>query len=214
MSRSISGRVVLALLAVTVVMLGLFEWGNRSVYPHGDGVEGMPTILDLQLSFSESNFRQVLDLWSGIPCTSDRTSGADCIVPDGVDTHPDGVAAWKRNTVLFDFVFPLVYSAFFVVALVWVWRPTSRWGRWLVAAGSVAAASDFVENSLHLWVLRDVDAYADLARADLSATAIALASAFSSVKWGLIAVASVGLVTGAAVRIGSTIRARRPSARR
>jgi hypothetical protein len=207
MERLRSGWVVLALLVAALAMLGLFEAGNRTVYPHGEGVSGMPTVFELQLSSSEEGFREVLDLWSGEPCASDITVSARCHLVGDVEVYPDGIAALKRTTIRLDFLFPLVYSAFFVAALAWLWRPGGRVLRWLVVLGVVTAAADWMENLLHLWVLRGVDSYADVAAADLSGAAITAASLFAAVKFALILGAVGGLLAGVVVRISRRRRA-------
>jgi hypothetical protein len=201
MRRLTNGWLVLGLLAATLAMLMVFEAGNRSVYPHGDGVSGMPTIVELHLSFSESSFRDVWDLWSGKPCASDLTVSSRCHLIGDVETFPNGVGTWKSNTLRLDYLFTLIYAAFFVGALGWLWRLGDRWLWWVGFAGGVTVVADWLENSLHLWVLRDVETFADLETAELSGGAIWLASAFASLKWSLLAVALVGVLVGFGSRV-------------
>jgi hypothetical protein len=198
--RLTNGWVVLALMAASVGMLFLLNAGQRSVYPQGGGVSGMPTFVELQLAFDEADFKRVWEVWSTAPCATDLTVSALCHIPPDLEPITDGPAAWKRNLIRLDFVFPLVYATFFVAALGWAWRMSPVGVRRLAVVGGAVALADWVENLLHLWVLRGLDTYADVAAADLGAGAILAASWAAAFKWALLAVGLFALVAGLALR--------------
>lgn len=61
----------------------------------------------------------------------------------------DGRAAYVRARVTFDVIWPLVYGAFLLTTLAWVWArgtaPGTRW-RWVALLPVVAVALDYAEN--------------------------------------------------------------------
>jgi hypothetical protein len=206
--------VVGLVLVVFGVFPVFFEVGNRTVWPHGPGVEGMPNVTDLQRAFSEEDFKGVLAEWSGQACAAmpDAVAGdePDCVVPEGTRLFPDGVEAFKRNLILIDYTFPIAYVVFGIGLLAWAWglgeSGRRRFLPWLWAA-PVAGASDWAENTLHLAVLRDVHTYADASAADLNEPLIALAAVFAHLKYGLIFVAIGAFVVGLGWRAVRWVRA-------
>ena len=102
---------------------------------------------------------------------------------------PEALAAETRFLEI-DLVFPLVYGAAFLAALLLGWAMLGRTFNptWLVLAVGIALLSDWTEN---LTMLGQIEAYA--ARAALSDGRIALASAATLVK--LLAVGTLVVLT-------------------
>jgi len=212
---------VLTLGAAIVAFSLWFRVLNRSVTPHGDLVDGIPSVLSLQVAYTEDRFSAVLEEWSGEPCVvvADAEAldlvrageGYRCALGPGVTVPGDGIEAFKRNLILADFVFPVVYSLFAVAALLWAWPRAGRGsGPGAAAAAAVVmGGADWVENTLHLVVLRDVTTYAEAAAANFPGQLILAASLAATVKIVLIAVFTVLVAAGLAVRAGRWLRRHR-----
>lgn len=166
----------------------------RWVVPSGP--EGVPTITDLQFSWTSDQFRHDLYEWSGVVCGEPGSGDPDCTwrgAPDAPDPAPipDGPAGFKRLTLLLDYALPLLYGAFALGLLTRLWDLAGRNRRWLaLAAGAAAAAPlcDMTENTLHLWLLRGVDTWDQAAAADYPGGLVTAASVCASIKYGLLAV--------------------------
>jgi len=161
-------------LAAMAAFLVLFQVTGRMV------VEGGATGLELQRAFTAERFATVVASWG------------------------DGVAAFKTNLIILDFAFPLVYAAGLasLVALAGGPEPGRRF-LWIFVAPWAAAALDWLENLLHLWLLADVHDAADAAAATYPGAAVLLASAAAMLKYGLLlAAAGAALVVAARRRRG------------
>lgn len=191
------------LAGLTLVLAVLSVQGMWSVHPTGDGVEGMPTIVDLQLATSEQAFVDVLRAWSGTECGS---PDLDCVVPVDVETHPFGIRTLKRNILVLDYAFPIAYSLLFVVLIGRLWCPAERVQRLLLVLAATTALADWLENSLHLWVLRGIDRFDELAGTDFWAGGIIGASVSALVKWLLIICAVAAIVAGSVKAVVGRLR--------
>jgi hypothetical protein len=124
-----------------------------------------PNVMNLQLAFSEDTFRDILHQWG----------------PEAVQTYQDNM--WL------DYLFPPIYAIFLASAAAVLTRrsdaPPTRAQRALLIAPFVAALFDYLENTLHLLILRD-DA--------LEAGLILLASVAAAIKWALLAVALLAVI--------------------
>ena len=206
-ARFLSRRSVLvvvgAALAANFALFPIFmDW----VVPTGAETTGLPTITDLQFSWTAEQFSHNLSEWSGVACGPIGSGDPDCTwrgAPEAPSPAPtaDGPAGFRRLTTSFDFSLPLLYGLFAIGLLTRVWGLADARRRWLglaVAAGTVAALCDMCENSLHLWLLRGIGTWEQAAAADFSGGAVAAASVLASIKYGLllamIVAASVGLV--------------------
>ncbi len=116
-----------------------------------------PSVVALQLAFTPSRVEAVLNAWG----------------------------AWGRQAYLLslqlDFFYPLAYAcalgAWIALLTAIPGRAPSFWVLLLFTLPFVAAAMDYVENLLHLWMFALTDS--------LSPSLIFLASLAAAVKWGL-----------------------------
>lgn len=117
------------------------------------------TILDLQLAFSPSRFKAILLRW-------------------------DDIAVFKKSVRQIDFIFPLAYAG--LLALLYAWSRGNKtprwWDRLLFALPVFAAACDYLENLLHLRLLRGVETLAQMEAADFDLMGVYAASGFALLK--------------------------------
>jgi hypothetical protein len=128
---------------------------------------GSPGVIALQLAFSEEAFHGIITQW-------------------GVE----GVQAYRRSTLYIDSWFPLAYASLLssVIAVLTV-RAGGTTGRFQLARfalPSIASLWDWVENTLHLILLRDPS--------HLSATLVLIASIAAAIKWDLIALSIAAIL--------------------
>ena len=117
---------------------------------------------------------------------------------------PDGRAAYVYARVTFDVIWPLVYGAFLVTTLAWVWArgtgPGSRWRR-VALLPVVAVALDYAENICTATVMARYPA-----RTPVLAE---LAPFFTAGKWLTLAASFVLLAIGVIVAVVARFRRRR-----
>jgi hypothetical protein len=156
---------LLPALAATAAFALLFQVAGRMV------TDGGATGLELQKAFTTGRFTAVVTGWG------------------------DGVEAFKTSLMMLDFAFPVLYalSLSSLVALAGGREP-GRLLLWLAALPWLAAACDWVENLLHLWLLADVHDAADAAAAAFPAAAVFGASLAATVKFALLLAVSAGAV--------------------
>lgn len=120
----------------------------------------------------------------------------------------EGRAAYVDARVTFDVVWPLVYGAFLVTALAWVWaRGTASGSRWLGVAllPVVAVALDYAEN---------ICAATVMARYPAGTPVLAeLAPFFTAGKWLALAASFILLVVGVIVALTARWGRRSPRPR-
>jgi hypothetical protein len=200
------GTVLASLLIAVAVNAVLFIPAQRGVVPADATIEGMPTVVHLQMAWTPDRFRGYLEEWSGSVCSPVPDTTARCVwsgevAADGTITRTpppvaDGPAGFRRMTMRLDYSFPVLYGLLAVGLTSRLWGLTGRNRRWLplaAGAGLAAVLCDMAENTLHLWLLRGVDTWDQLAAADFPAPLVAAASAFATGKYAILAI----LVTAA-----------------
>ncbi|MCG6568451.1 hypothetical protein [Tessaracoccus sp. ZS01] len=117
---------------------------------------------------------------------------------------PDGRAAYVQARVTFDVIWPLVYGAFLMTTLAWVWaRATAAGSRWRSVAvlPVVVVALDYAEN---------ICAATVMARYPARTPVLAeLAPIFTAGKWLTLSVSFLLLVIGVVIAVTAWWRARR-----
>lgn len=200
MAGFLSRTVVLAALFVLLAVNGaLFTPAQHGVVPDAPGIDGMPTVTHLQLSWTADTFQGNLAEWSSKPCTTTPAADAPCVWPgtmegDGTITRipqpiAEGPVAFKRMVVSLDFTFPVLYTLFAIGLTTRMWGLMGRSRRWLpvaMTAGLTAGVFDMIENSIHLWLLRGLGTWEQVASADFSTLLVFGASVFAAIKYGLL----------------------------
>ena len=117
---------------------------------------------------------------------------------------PDGRAAYVYARVTFDVIWPMVYGAFLVTTLAWVWArgtgPGSRWRR-VALLPVVAVALDYAENICTATVMARYPA-----RTPVLAE---LAPFFTAGKWLALSASFMLLAIGVIVAVVARFRRRR-----
>lgn len=158
--------VVLPALAAMAAFVLLFQVTGRMVAQEGIDV------LDLQKAFTPERFGAVVAAWG------------------------DGIEAFKLSLIMLDFAFPLLYAAALAGLIAIAGGPTpQRAALLLFCLPWAAAAFDWVENLIHLWLLADVHHAAAAAGTVYPALPVAAASTAAMLKFALLLVASGGAVT-------------------
>ena len=156
-------RVIWFALVLCVLAMAGFTVLGRGFPPDSPG------IVALQLAFSKATFAGILQQWG-----------------------PAGVRAFQMTTLWVDSWFPVAYALLLSSLLAALARGSSgrltHPGDTTLALPWLAMGLDWLENSLHLLLLRDPG--------NLSATLVWVASVAAAVKWGLIAVTVLVLVLG------------------
>jgi hypothetical protein len=144
--------------------MGGFRWcAGRFEAPGG------PSVVDLELSFTAGAFKQILQLWGA--------------------AHPDGIPTFKWSVILLDTLFPPAYAALLSAFYTWVVRTGG--GRPLRVgqiAPWIAAALDWIENTLLLILLHHVRDAGDIADTTFPATPVAMMSTVAAVKLALLVI--------------------------
>lgn len=163
--------VLIPALAAMAAFAVLFQVTGRMV------VEGGTTGLELQRAFTPDRFATVVAVWG------------------------DGVEAFKTSLIMLDFAFPLLYAAGVAALVSLAGGPApARTALWLFALPWAAAALDWGENLLHLWLLADVHTAAEAAAATYPAGPVFLASTAAMLKFALLLTATAGAAALAARR--------------
>jgi hypothetical protein len=177
------GTLALAGLALTALFA-------RVLFPAAAAQSGSPdnNVIDLQLASSSDQFVGVLRQWSA------------------ANPHAVGIIK-EKSIVQLDFLFPLIYGLTFAFGYAWLTgrRKPTRLDRVLFALPIVAAGFDYVENVLHLYLLRGVSTLDDVNRAAESGAfdpgLVLAASSAARVKYLLLAASVVGILGAAIGRI-------------
>lgn len=152
------GEVAAYLLIATLFVQLFFKHPDFQFH-----LEGSPDIFAFQLAFTVSRFTEILHSWQSI-------------------------AIFKNSLRQVDFLFPPLYAGLlaFAYASIRGNRKPGRFDRFLFAAPFLAAALDFGENGLHLYLLRGIHQAEDLQRAMFSPALVFAASLFALLKWALV----------------------------
>jgi len=159
----------------------------------------MPTVTHLQLSWTADRFQGNLTEWSSEPCATVPAADVPCVWPgtmaEGgtITRNPppiaDGPGAFRSMVVRLDFTFPVLYTLFAIGLTTRMWGLVGRNRRWLpfvMTAGIIAGVCDMIENSIHLWLLRGLGTWEQVASADFSTVLVFGASVFATIKYGLL----------------------------
>jgi len=124
-----------------------------------------PNVIKLQHSFSSRKFKEILLQWG--------------------NTFDKGIEMFKVTVILLDYIFPLIYASLlaFGYAFVRGIPQPDELDRYIFIIPFVAALLDWTENSLHLYVLRNVHCRADIVAADFSQTMVYVASICALIKF-------------------------------
>lgn len=167
-ARLARGRVVWQSLLITA--LGL---GAASLLQAGQP-KGSPGPVDLQLAFTQAKFAKIVAQWG-----------------------PSGVRLYRLSTLGLDYLFPIAYALCLSSAIAWLGvRAVREPERLLLALFSLpwlAAALDYIENTLHLVLLSDTSHF--------PAPLVLAASVAAAFKWLLIAFALGVVLYLAAARL-------------
>ncbi len=163
-------------LVLTVLAFVAFAYFDRA------RPSGTPGVVALQLAFSAEAFQSILNQWSAA-----------------------GMRAYWMSTLYVDSWFPIMYASLLasLIALL-THKPgkaVSKSHLLLFALPFVAMLLDWVENGLHLILLRD--------SSHLSAALILIASFAAAIKWGIIAFSMLAIFYFLARRAGSPLVKRR-----
>jgi hypothetical protein len=161
------GWFFLCFFILTLLLMGFFRHPDFLFY---DPAVSGPRILEMQLAFGAEKFKSVLRGWSEL-------------------------YNFKESVKRIDYFYPPVYAALLISGYAWargVARP-GRWDRFFFWAPMAAAVCDWVENSLHLYLLKDVANVVDLQTANLPEPLVVAASIFALIKWVLVALSLAAL---------------------
>jgi hypothetical protein len=130
-----------------------------------------PNVVSLQLAFTVGNFKEILNKWGDI-------------------------SLFKETLWKIDFIFPVSYAGLLAFAYAWSRRneKPARIDRFFFLAPMAAALCDWIENSIHLYLLRNVSDSAQAKSANFSGALVFAASAFASVKVGLLVLATAAII--------------------
>jgi hypothetical protein len=128
-------------------------------------------IFDLQLAFKADRFKTILQQWDDLP-------------------------AFRRSLWQIDLLFPLAYAGLLAFGYAWGRhnKQPSRWDRVCFIMPFGAALCDWVENIIHLQLLRQIDNKATLQATSFSEALVFTASFFAALKICLIAASAVILL--------------------
>jgi len=151
--RVARARMVGISLLLTVLAFVVFAGFDRA------RPAGTPGVVALELAFSEEAFRRITTQWGA-----------------------EGVHAYRTSTIYIDYWFPIAYalllSSLIAILTVTPGETPSRRQVTCFALPFIAGLFDWVENTLHLVLLRDPS--------NLSARLVLVASIAAAIKWGLV----------------------------
>ena len=124
-----------------------------------------PTLVDLQLAFSFQRFHEIVVSWN-----------------KSID---GGIEIYKLSTMLLDYLYPVIYSTMlaFAYAAVKKNNEPSRFDKVLFTLPFIAAIFDYIENTIHLLLLKDVHNLVQAMAAQYPPSAVAISTAASVLKF-------------------------------
>ena len=117
------------------------------VDPMIDGKDGL-SVIALQLSFDKTVAKSIVSTWD--------------------------IEAF-REWIFTDYIYAVSYVLFFTSLLLWLGKEKNVNVKWFVAIAILAGIFDWIENSLELWFLQDMDHF--------SSTLFFIHSVLSTLKW-------------------------------
>ena len=133
------------LLAILTAFMAFVVMGI--VNPMIDGKDGL-SVIALQLSFDKAAAKEIVSTWD--------------------------IEAF-REWIFTDYIYALSYVLFFASLLLWLGKEKHVDVKRFVAIALFAGMSDWVENSIELWFLQDMDHF--------SSTLFFIHSVLSTLKW-------------------------------
>ena len=124
-----------------------------------------PTLVDLQLAFSSLRFHDIIVSWN--------------------KSVNGGIEIYKLSTMLLDYLYPLIYSAMLAFAYASVRKNAqpARLDKVMFTLPFIAAIFDYIENTIHLLLLKDVHNLAQAIAVQYPPTAVAISAAASVLKF-------------------------------
>ncbi len=164
--------VVIALMTSLLYMRVLFPQASRLYRDKAD-----PDIVALQLAFTKARFTKVLRAWH-----KGRGSAA--------------IPMFRKSVKQLDFLFPIIYAVFFASAIATITsspiRKPEQVELMLFLLPFLAAIFDWIENGLHLKILKGVDSWVEIEA--VNPTLIFLASLAASIKLALLLISSFAIL--------------------
>ena len=123
-----------------------------------------PTLVDLQLAFSALRFHEIVVSWN--------------------KSVNGGIEIYKLSTMLLDYLYPAIYSTMlaFAYAAVRKNEPT-RFDKVMFTLPFIAAIFDYIENTIHLLLLKDVHNLAQAIAVQYPPSAVAISATASVLKF-------------------------------
>lgn len=124
-----------------------------------------PTLVDLQLAFSALRFHDIVVSWN--------------------KSINGGIEIYKRSTMMLDYIYPIIYSTMLAFAYAAVRKndqPT-RLDKVMFMLPFLAAVFDYIENTFHLLLLKDVHNLAQAIVAHYPPSVVAISATASVLKF-------------------------------
>ncbi len=175
--------VLISFLMLILYAAVLFPEANRQYRGKTD-----PQLPALQLAFSKERFTRVLGAWH-------KSRG------------PAAIPAFRRSIIQLDFLFPIIYAMFLSGAIaILTYEPGLEPGQGallLFLLPFLAAIFDWIENLLHLRILKGVDSWGEIAA--VRPSPIFMASVATSLKWALVLASSLAIVVLFLIRLAESL---------
>jgi hypothetical protein len=167
-----------------VAAFGLALFFARVLFPAASARAGGSKVVELQRAHTPESFRKVLEKWSA--------------------SRADAIGIMKReNIVKLDFIFPVLYGLCFAFAYA-AFRGNSNPGSLDILVFSlpfVAGLFDWIENSLHLLLLRGITTASHLEGVEFPSSLVFTASFFAHAKFALLGISLLSLVPALILRL-------------
>ena len=124
-----------------------------------------PTLIDLQLTFNAQRFHDIIVSWS-----KSVSGSAD---------------VYKLATILLDYIYPIIYSVMLAFAYAAVRKndQPNRLDKEMFTLPFIAAIFDYIENTFHILLLKDVHNLAQAVAAQHPPSAVAISATTSVLKF-------------------------------
>ncbi len=159
MQKLANKNVVIVALVAMLIMFGVVMFTVNPLIDNGDGLE----VIGLQVSFDKQAGAEIVSHWN--------------------------VQAFKQ-WIFTDYIYALCYTLFFTSLLLWLMKVKGKDNSWymiFVYVAIFAGLSDWIENSLELWFLDDIDGF--------SQGLFWTHSMIATLKWLALPVVLVGIIS-------------------
>ena len=159
-----SWRIAVLATGVTLIFAVVLFPASAKRFRPADGKH----IIYLQLAFSVDRFREILLGWAR--------------------AIPDSMKWLKQSILKLDYLFPVLYATAFasVYAVLSANDTPSSWDVFFVTAPFFAGFFDWIENTVHLIILRGIHTASDIQSASFNSMLIKFASSAASIKFLLL----------------------------